>query len=81
VSLLDKAFEEPEGSDLPDDTPLEDRAGLALTFAVRYGWIDGAHHKDWVIDQMCRALLGPDYEAMVDRACGEDGDWPEGIAP
>ena len=28
----------------------------ALDYARRYGGTDGAHHKDWVIDQMVRAL-------------------------
>lgn len=28
----------------------------AIDFAVRYGGIDGDHHKAWVIDQMVRAL-------------------------
>lgn len=34
------------------------RADRALEFAVQYGGIDGSHHKDWVIDQMVRALTG-----------------------
>lgn len=36
----------------------EIRIAKALEFAVEYGSIDGAHHKDWVIDQMVRALTG-----------------------
>ena len=62
----------------------------ALDIANRYGGIDGAHHKTWVIDQMVRALTGfPSegcYEAWVREHCkGEDGpctySWDEGIAP
>lgn len=30
----------------------------ALAVAMRYGGIDGDHHKAWVIDQMVRALTG-----------------------
>lgn len=37
---------------------LEDRINKALAVAVAYGGIDGAHHKDWTIDQMVRALTG-----------------------
>ena len=37
---------------------MEDRIKRAIDFAVKYGSIDGAHHKDWVIDQMVRALTG-----------------------
>jgi hypothetical protein len=34
------------------------RIEKAIDFAVRYGGIDGGHHKMWVIDQMVRALTG-----------------------
>lgn len=34
------------------------RIKKALDYAVRYGGIDGDHHKAWVIDQMVRALTG-----------------------
>jgi hypothetical protein len=48
--------------------------------------IDGAHHKEWVIDQMVRALAGDQYETIVTEACvGDDGPdtytWSEGVAP
>lgn len=68
-----------------------ERIGSALSIAFRFGGIDGAHHKTWVIDQMVRALLtdeGDDgeYERFVRMAkAGEDGpdtyEWDEGIAP
>ena len=61
----------------------------ALDFAIRYGGIDGGHHKTWVIDQMVRALTGcpmvasftywyqgesEEYKRLVAKACaGEDG--------
>lgn len=70
---------------------------LALEYAVRYGGIDGGHHKTWVIDQMVRALTdcpitdetqgeSDEYKKLVADACnGEDGpntyDWDVGIAP
>ena len=58
----------------------------AIDIAVKYGGIDGAHHKDWVIDQMVRTLSGADYEQVVKDACdGEDGpetyEWDTGVAP
>lgn len=58
----------------------------ALNIARQYGGTDGAHHKDWVIDQMVRELTGKQYRRWVRRACaGEDGpdtyEWNEGIAP
>lgn len=68
--------------DLDAETPVE----MALEIAIRWGGIDGAHHKAWVIDQMVRALTGDRYAAVVaDAKSGEDGpetyDWDEGIAP
>lgn len=58
----------------------------ALEIARRYGGIDGAYHKNWVIDQMVRALTGDGYAAFVaDAKAGTDGpdtySWDEGIAP
>ena len=34
------------------------RIAKALGIIVKYGSIDGAHHKDWVLDQAVRALTG-----------------------
>ncbi len=58
----------------------------ALELAVRYGQIDGGHHKMWVIDQMVRALVGKKYDAFIAEANdGEDGpdtyEWDVGIPP
>lgn len=63
-----------------------ERIESALTVAMEFGGIDGAHHKDWVIDQMVRALTGDDYDKYVAAYCdGEDGPdtytYEEGIAP
>lgn len=64
----------------------EERVKAALAIAEDYGGIDGAHHKAWVIDQMVRALTGPDYENWVAAyIAGEDGpntyNWDCGVAP
>lgn len=42
-----------------------------------YGWIDGAHHKQWIIDQIARIVKGDKYDEWVK----DGGDWDEGIAP
>ena len=84
----------------PLQLPVEtntDRIDKALSIAVAYGGIDGAYHKDWVIDQMVRSLTGcpvqadgqgesPAYQTLVAAAkTGEDGpdtyNWDIGIAP
>jgi hypothetical protein len=43
------------------------RIDKALGIAHNHGGTDGAHHKQWVIDQMVRALLvdADDYSAWV----------------
>jgi hypothetical protein len=58
----------------------------SLDLIRQYGGIDGAHHKQWVLDQVVRALTGPGYQDWVAaQRAGEDGpetyDWDEGVAP
>ncbi len=44
----------------------------AIEVAVRYGGIDGAHHKAWVVDQMVRQLTGcPHVKRWAENARGE----------
>lgn len=62
------------------------RVDAAIELAVRYGGIDGDHHKAWVIDQMVRVLAGDRYDSIVTEAkAGDEGpdsyDWKVGIAP
>lgn len=74
---------------MPNPTlPFADRERIdaAIDLAVRYGGIEGDHHKAWVIDQMVRALAGERYAEIVrDAKFGDDGpetyDWDEGIPP
>jgi hypothetical protein len=46
-----------QSTELPAGTP-EERIQKALAIAVQFGGTDGAHHKEWTIDQMVRALTG-----------------------
>lgn len=46
-----------------------DRAERALEIASSFGGVDGAHHKQWVIDQMVRALL----DCPTVTLTGDDG--------
>lgn len=71
---------------MADLTSEQKRIDGALEIALRYGGIDGDHHRAWTIDQMVRALTGDDYAHWVAASkSGEDGpetyDWNEGIAP
>ena len=69
-----------------DAIACKNRIREAIDLAVRFGGIDGEHHKLWVIDQMVRTLAGDDYDRVVAEAkAGEDGpntyEWDCGIAP
>lgn len=62
------------------------RRDEALELARRFGQIPESHHQAWVIDQMCRTLLGAEYDSWVAAAkAGESGPdthgWDTGIAP
>jgi len=48
-------------------TDLEKRITTAVELAVKYGGIDGDHHKLWVIDQMVRHLTGCPRETRSAR--------------
>ena len=61
-------------------------AEKALRILIDHGMTDGAHHKQWVIDQAIRALAGAYYQDLTTAYNhGEDGPdtymWDEGIAP
>ena len=71
---------------MEDRLALAARIEAAIGVAVRFGQIDGAHHKAWSIDQMVRALTGcqmeddaavnesDEYKALVvEYQAGEDG--------
>ena len=72
------------------------RCDAVLDIIHQYGGEDGAHHKQWVLDQVLRAILGDKYEAWIhefefepsdtehDDERGEDGrlyEWDTGITP
>ena len=40
---------------------------FAMLFNEKYGQIDGAHHKQWVLDQMVRILKGTEVLIMEAR--------------
>ena len=65
--------------------------GKRITQAVDiiFSAADGDHHRQWVLDQVLRTLLGDKYEEEVRRHCmtvDADGQWQTygwdvGIAP
>ena len=57
----------------------------AIELIEEYGGIDGAHHKQWLLDQIIRVLVD-DYDEWVRQYnFGEDGpltyEWDIGVAP
>jgi hypothetical protein len=56
------------------DTPYANytKSDWALYFITCYGSIDGAHHKDWVLDQCARVLNGT--EVIIKQA-----EWDNGL--
>lgn len=63
----------------------ETKVQKILDVITQYGGIDGAHHKQWVLDQIVR-FAAPNYEEWVKYyEDGEDGpktyEWDVGIAP
>lgn len=74
-----------------EDTEFKDftKSDWALYFIERYGQIDGAHHKAWVLDQCSRILNGSkiiinkaiwkdeyfEYRVSVDSSCEKYNKW------
>lgn len=60
------------------------RRDEALDLALSHARSNDGHSASWVVDQMCRVLLGREYEAWVAEAkAGVDGpntyEWDEGV--
>lgn len=65
---------------------VETKTIAVLSLIHDYGGIDGAHHKQWLLDQILRVLTEDNYHKWVTEFCvGEDGpdtyEWDTGIAP
>ena len=64
----------------------KERDARVLDFINEWGGFDGAHHKQWVLDQLVRIVAGDGYEKWVaEHRAGDEGpdtyEWDEGIAP
>jgi|TARA_Y100000310_G_scaffold76008_1_gene72428 hypothetical protein len=60
------------------------RIDKAIGVAMRYGMIEGDHHKQWVIDRMVRHLLGSNgYALFLTKMCGDTDQepWNTGTPP
>jgi len=62
-------------------TDIYDQVGIAIDIALRYGDVEDAQHKDWVIDQMVRALTITKYDEIITEARRRGYTWKVGSAP
>ncbi len=55
----------------------------AIETILELGPFDGAHHKQWALDQTLRVLAGDRYGELIREFCAGDlaYEWSEGIAP
>lgn len=54
------------------------RSDWAMYFLERYGGYDGAHHKDWTLDQIARVMKGTPVIIKVAEWSPND-KYPEGL--
>lgn len=61
---------------------MTERTEIAVGLIGQYAGTGGAHHKQWLLDQVLRALLGDAYENwIVEWEDHGQYEWDEGIAP
>jgi hypothetical protein len=70
--------------DRTNDVTPEERIDAALTLAKRYHGMPDAERKDWLVDQMVRALSGDRYDQVVGEALAlpySPPTWETGVPP
>jgi hypothetical protein len=61
---------------------LEKKIEKAIDMIVSYGDDSNAHHKQWVLTQVLKILMGEyDYEVFKTELDRIDYSWDEGVAP
>lgn len=73
---MDRLMKESVPDLVKSHVQLEERIDQACMVILEYGMTDGAHHKQWVLDQVLRKLHPKGYEFLVDV-----NDWDVGIPP
>ena len=63
--------------DQPYSLQLEHAIARAAALIIRWGGINGEHHKQWILDQVLRVLMGAQYEEFIALIA----NWSEGIPP
>lgn len=57
---------------------LHARIGKAVNIIGAFGRTEGADHKQWILDQVLRALMTPEEYS---RFLQIEEDWDQGVAP
>lgn len=59
------------------DTPFANYTKLDWVeeITLDYGWIDGAHHKTWVLDQIMRVIKGCEIEVRLAKWSNGQEEW------
>lgn len=59
------------------DSPYKDstNSDFAMLFIEMYRQIDGAHHKQWVLDQVARILMGSPIKLFLSRWDDGKEEW------
>lgn len=70
-----------------DRAPMSESIDNALNLIANYAHVDGVHHKQWVLDQVTRALFGAqesdgdmgymatdEYRAWINEVCANPND-------
>lgn len=65
-------------SETKDEVP-QDRINQAVALISEHGYVDGERHKQWVLDQVLRVLLGPEqYPRFIEENFCEQVDYCDG---
>jgi hypothetical protein len=81
--LLEQRIAALEAQTTPEPKPELSIVQHIIQFIEEFGDTDGAHHKQWALDQIVRIALETDeaYKAWRGERVMQDYGWDEGIAP
>jgi len=67
-----------EFPEVSEEVEIEEEDLPITSFIVKYAYIDGSHHKQWIIDQVLRRILKHEYNNFIKFI---DYEWDTGISP
>lgn len=53
----------------------QEKVAKILELIENYAFIDGAHHKQWLLDQIARVATGDNYSEWRKMWLERDGSW------